>query len=245
VLFRLAAAAEEEAHGLTSPTFFHLGPIPVSEHIFSAWIIMAVLVVLSLIATRKMSLIPSGFQNLVEMIIEAWVGIIEQTAGGPKGRRFLPVVVTAFLFILTANWVGTLPFFGNIRGFESPNSNLNVTASMAIVVFVLVQVYALRALGIGGYLKEFAVPNPLHILTELSRPVSLALRLFGNIFAGGVLVHTMLGVAPFVTFAFLGLELFVGVIQALIFSMLSLVFLSIAVAHEHGAHEEEHAVSHH
>jgi F-type H+-transporting ATPase subunit a len=116
---------------------------------------------------------------------------------------------------------------------------------MAVVVFVLIQFYAIRALGFGGYVKEFFVPNPLHILTELTRPVSLSLRLFGNIFAGGVLVHTMLSVAPLVTFPFLGLELFVGVIQALIFSMLSLVFLSIATAHDHGAHAEEHGASHH
>ncbi len=244
MFYSVAYAAEEEAQGLTSPVFFHIGPLEISEHIFSAWVAMAVLLLFSWAATRKMQLIPSGVQNLAETIIEAWVGIIEQTAG-PKGRRFLPVVVTAFLFILFSNWLGTLPFYGNMKGFESANSNLNVTASMAVIVILLVQFYAIKALGIGGYLKEFLVPNPLHILTELSRPVSLALRLFGNIFAGGVLVHTMLGVAPFVTFAFLGLELFVGAIQALIFSMLALVFLSIATAHEHGVHAEEPRAGHH
>ena len=112
---------------------------------------------------------------------------------------------------------------------------------MAVVIFFLVQFYALRTLGIGGYIKEFAIPNPLHILTELTRPVSLALRLFGNIFAGGVLVHTMLGIAPFIMFVFLGLELFVGIIQALIFTMLSLVFLSIAnTGHGHDPHDPGH-----
>jgi F-type H+-transporting ATPase subunit a len=245
VLYSVAFAAEEEAsHGLTSSVFFTIGPLEISEHIFSAWVVMAVLLLFSWAATRKLSLIPSGVQNVAEMVIETWVGIIEQTAG-PKGRRFLSVVVTAFLFILFANWMGTLPLYGNVPGFESPNSNLNIPAAMAVVVFVLIQFYAIRALGFGGYLKEFFVPNPLHILTELTRPVSLSLRLFGNIFAGGVLVHTMLSVAPLVTFPFLGLELFVGVIQALIFSMLSMVFLSIATAHEHGAHAEEHGASHH
>src|SRR5204862_2724721 len=116
----------------------------------------------------------------------------------------------------------------------------------AIFVFVLVQFYALRTLGLLGYLKEFLIPNPLHLLTELARPVSLSLRLFGNIFAGGVLVHTMLGIAPFVTFVFLGLELFVGAVQALIFTMLTLVFLSIAVTgHGHDAHDEGHAEAQH
>jgi F-type H+-transporting ATPase subunit a len=101
---------------------------------------------------------------------------------------------------------------------------------------------------VGGYLKEFLVPNPLHILTELSRPLSLSLRLFGNIYAGGVLVHTMLVIAPFITFVFLGLELFVGAVQALIFTMLTLVFLTIAVTPHHAhddAHEEAHATAHH
>ena len=241
-VYAAAAAAEEEAHGGVSPvahTFFYLGPIPVSDTIFSAWIVMGVLIIFSLLATRGMKLVPSGVQNVAETIVEAWLGIIERTAG-KNGRRFLPVVLTAFLFILFSNWIGTLPFFGNVPGFRSPNSDLNVTASMAVIVFFLAQFYAITSAGIAGYLKEFLVPNPLHILTELSRPLSLSFRLFGNIFAGEVLLHTMLGIAPYILFVFLGLELFVGVIQALIFAMLTLVFLSIATAHEHGAHREEH-----
>jgi F-type H+-transporting ATPase subunit a len=198
---------------------------------------MAVLVIVSILATRNLKMVPTGLQNLVETIIEALLGIIDQTAG-PKGRSFAPVVMTAFLFILSANWLGTLPFFGHVKGFESPNSNLNITASMAVIVFVLCQFFAVKTLGVGGFVKELFIPNPLHILTEITRPVSLSLRLFGNIFAGGVLVHTMLGIAPYITFVFLGLELFVGIIQALIFTMLSLVFLSIANT-GHG-HDPEH-----
>ncbi|MFN8633457.1 MAG: F0F1 ATP synthase subunit A [Chloroflexota bacterium] len=247
----MAVAAAEEAgehgaehgSGLASPIFFHLGPIPVSYHIFSAWIVMAVLVIVSILATRNMQLVPRGLQNFVEFAIETLLGLVDQTAG-PKGRAFAPVVMTAFLFILTANWMGTLPLYGHIEGFESPNSNLNVTAAMAIIVFVLCQVYAIRTNGIGGYIKEFIVPNPLHILTELSRPLSLSLRLFGNIYAGGVLVHTMLGIAPFITFVFLGLELFVGAVQALIFTMLTLVFLTIAVTPHHGEHDDAHGDAH-
>ena len=249
----VAAAEEESGHGgssLASPIFFHIGPIPISEHIFSAWVVMAVLVIVSLLATRSMKLVPRGLQNFVEIIVETLMGLVDQVAG-PKGRSFAPVVMTAFLFILSANWLGTLPFFGNIRGFKSPNSNLNITASMAVVVFFLCQFYAVKTPGIGGFVKELFVPNPLHILTELTRPVSLALRLFGNIFAGGVLVHTMLALFPIgtaVTFIFLGLELFVGAVQALIFTMLSLVLLSIAnTRHGHGdeSHAEGHAEAHH
>jgi F-type H+-transporting ATPase subunit a len=240
------AAAEEGGHdptSLVSPVLFYIGPIPVSAHVVSTWVIMVILVGLSILATRNMQMVPRGLQNIFEVLVGGLRDLIEQTAGA-KGREFAPVVMTAFLFILFANWIGTVPPFGDITALHSPNSNLNITAAMAIIVFVLAQFYALRTLGIGGYLKEFAIPNPLHILTELSRPVSLSLRLFGNIFAGGVLVHTMLGIAPYVTFVFLGLELFVGAVQALIFTMLSLVFLSIAVAghgHDpsHGAETQE------
>lgn len=249
VIKAVAAAEEEAAHGsgLESHVFFHIGPLEISEHIFSAWIVMAVLVILSILATRNMQLVPRGLQNFMEVIVEGLLGLIDQTAGR-KGRGFAPVVMTAFLFILFANWIGTMPMFGNVNGFESPNSNLSITAAMAIIVFVLCQVYAVRTNGVGGYLKEFVVPNPLHILTELSRPLSLSLRLFGNIYAGGVLVHTMLGIAAPITFIFLGLELFVGAVQALIFTMLSLVFLTIAVTSHHAHdehHEEAHAAAHH
>jgi F-type H+-transporting ATPase subunit a len=245
----MAVAAAEEAgeqggsEGLASPIFFHLGPIPVSYHIFSAWVVMAVLLIVAILATRNMKLVPTGLQNFVEAVIELLLGLIEQTAGA-RGRAFAPVVMTSFLFILLSNWMGTLPLYGHVPGFESANGNLNVTAAMAIVVFVLCQIFAIRTNGIGGYIKEFVVPNPLHILTELSRPLSLSLRLFGNIFAGGVLVHTMLGIAPPITFVFLGLELFVGAVQALIFTMLTLVYLTIAVTPHHGDHGDAHGDAH-
>jgi len=259
----MMAVAAQEAEGgggqsLSSDVVMRLGPFDISNHILSAWLVMVVLVIVAFLATRRMKLVPSGLQNLAEVIVEALIGLIEQVAG-PRGRAFAPVIMTLFLFILSANWLGTLPIFENIQVIDeahhtevplllSPNSTLNVTGSMAIIVFVLSQIFALKTNGAGGYVKELFIPNPLHILTEVTRPVSLSLRLFGNIFAGGVLVHTMLGIAPFVTFAFLGLELFVGAVQALIFTMLSLVFLAIAVTPHAGhddAHEDAHAAAHH
>jgi F-type H+-transporting ATPase subunit a len=242
-------AAEEEAHGVdfASHTLFNLGPIRVSDVTFSSWVAIAVLMLIVFLATRNLKLVPSGLQNLVETVVEALMGIIEQTAG-PRGRTFAPLVLAAFFFILTANWLGITPLYGNTRVFVSPNHNLNVTAAMAIVVFFVVQFFAIKTLGVGGWIKEFFVPNPLHLLSEISRPLSLSLRLFGNIFAGGALVHQILALAPYVSFVFLGLELFVGAVQALIFTMLTLVFLSIATTgHGHGHEEsqEAHAASHH
>ncbi len=212
---------------------FSIGPLPVTNSIFSAWITMAVLVGASILATRRMKLVPTGFQNLVEYIIELLLGVCETTAGR-RGRQFLPVVATAFLFILFSNWMGLLPGYGDTPWLRSSNSDLNVTASMAIIVFFLVQGWAIKSQGIPRYLKEFVAPNPLHLLSELSRPLSLAFRLFGNIFAGEVLLATMAGLIPLaVPSVFFGLEIFVGIVQALIFSMLTLVFLTIATT-QHG-----------
>jgi F-type H+-transporting ATPase subunit a len=110
---------------------------------------------------------------------------------------------------------------------------------MAILMIVIAEFFELKTLGLWGYIKGLLIPNPMRWLEIFTRPLSLSFRLFGNIFAGEVLLATMLTVAPFVMFVFIGLELFVGLIQALIFAMLSLVFLSIATVHEeaHGSHD--------
>jgi len=230
---------------------FDIGPMPVTNSILTAWVVIAILVLLAFFSTRNMKTIPSGAQNVWELIVEWWVSISEQTMGRRRGRRFMPLVATAFLFILFSNWFWTLPigylFFRNAEGLEVPifrssNSDLNVTAAMAILIIVIAEFYELRSLGLPGYLKGLLIPNPMRWLEIFTRPLSLSFRLFGNIFAGEVLLVTMLGVAPYVMFVFIGIELFVGVIQALIFSMLSLVFLSIATVHEeaharHDAHE--------
>jgi F-type H+-transporting ATPase subunit a len=169
---------------------------------------------------------------------------------GRRGRRFLPLLATAFIFIVVSNWFGTLPIVGPITiqngeghtfpVLRSAASDLNLTAAMAVLMIVLAEVFEFRSLGPLGYLRGLFLPNPMRWLEILTRPLSLAFRLFGNIFAGEVLIATMLAVAPFALFIFLGLELFVGLIQALIFAMLSLVFLTIATAHEEAHEHEQH-----
>lgn len=225
---------------IAAQTIFYVGPLPVTNTIFSAWVAMAVLLILSLLATRSMKLVPTGLQNVMEYAVELLLTVCESTMGARKGRRFFPIVATSFLFILTANWVGLLPGFGDVTWLRSPDSDLNITASMAIIVFVTVQYWAIRSQGIVQYLKEFLVPNPLHILSELSRPVSLAFRLFGNILAGEVVIATITGMVHFLLpTVFFGLEVFVGILQALIFSMLTMVFLAMATTHEsHESHSE-------
>jgi F-type H+-transporting ATPase subunit a len=248
-----AQRAAEPASGTPQPpaeVIFHILGLPVTNSILTAWVVIAILVLFAYFSTRNMKSIPSGAQNFWELIIELWIGVSEQTMGARRARRFMPLVVTAFLFILFSNWFGTLPigYFtvhteeGLVPIFRSSDSDLNVTASMAIMMIVIAEGYELKTLGLLGYLKGLLIPNPMRWLEIFTRPLSLAFRLFGNIFAGEVLLATMLTVAPYVMFVFIGLELFVGLIQALIFSMLSLVFLSIATVHEeshapHGEHD--------
>jgi len=248
-----AAPAAEAVPQPPAELLFHLfglSWLPVTNSILTAWIVIAILVLFAFFSTRNMKLQPSGVQNLWELIVELWAGIAENTMGPRRGRRFMPLVATAFLFILFSNWFGTLPIgyflVRNSEGhtvplFRSSDSDLNITAAMAITMIVLAEFFELKSLGLFGYLKGLFLPNPLRWLEIFTRPLSLAFRLFGNIFAGEVLLATMLGVAPFLLFVFIAIELFVGVIQALIFSMLSLVFLSIATVHEEAhAHDGEH-----
>jgi len=242
-------AANTEAPSPPPELLFYLGPLEVTNTILTAWVVIILLVLFAYISTRKMDMMPRGVQNFWELIIELWIGVTENTMGRRRGRRFLPLVATAFLFILFSNWFGTLPIsyvtIVNSEGHTVPilrsaNSDLNQTAAMAILMIVLAEFFELRSVRLGGYLKGLVVPNPMRWIEIFTRPLSLSFRLFGNIFAGEVLLATMLVVAPYVMFVFIGLELFVGLIQALIFSMLSMVFLSIATVHEevHGHHDD-------
>jgi F-type H+-transporting ATPase subunit a len=250
-----AQRAAENASSTPQPpaeVLFHIfGVIPVTNSIFTAWVVIAILVLFAYFSTRRMRELPSGLQNFWELVVELWVGVSEQTMGPRRARRFMPLVATSFLFILFSNWFGTLPIgYFTIRNpdgemvplFRSADSDLNVTAAMAIMMIAIAEFFELKSLGLFGYIKGLIIPNPMRWLEIFTRPLSLSFRLFGNIFAGEVLLATMLTVAPFVMFIFIGLELFVGLIQALIFSMLSLVFLSIATVHEdvhehHAPHE--------
>lgn len=278
-------------------------PLPWGTITFTNSMLQTLLVVLGIalfffIATRRMSLVPKGIQNLGESIVELLLGITEGTAGKRVGRRIFPLIATLFIFILVANYSGLLPGVGTIgkcatppaahvaaaegtspapaeepaasggtlaspvsagycpAGTEfvpflrAPNADLNMTLAMALLAVGIVQIAGIAAHGFRGYLKELATPiflTPIHIISEISRVISLSFRLFGNIFGGEVLVTVMYALlgsvfVGFATFIFLGVELLFGLIQALIFSILTLVFISTAVA-GHAAGEEHAAPS--
>lgn len=211
-------------------------------------LVVLVLTILGIIYRSTLSLeSPGRFQSTIEWVLSWVLSMSESTAGRTLGRRIFPLSATFFIFILTANWIGLFPGFGtimvtNCEGhhvplFRSANSDLNMTVAMAIIAVATVQVLGVMTHGVMGYLKELATPlflAPIHIIGEISHVISLAGRLFGNIFGGEVLMVVMYSLVPyFVPVVFLGLEVLFGFIQAMIFTVLSLVYIALAATPQH------------
>jgi F-type H+-transporting ATPase subunit a len=268
----ISLAAEEIPLPFEVPLFGHSVP----NTLPATWLSMLVLILVAYFATRKMELVPSGFQNAVEAIVEMFYNFVEGVAG-EKARHFFPLIATFFFFILISNWMGILPGFGSIGVWEeheghqvlipflrSANAHLSTTIALAIISVVATQVFGFRMVGLpflgryftfkcspreedgeaggfarlvgklGGFMERVgnAFAGILELVSEFIKILSFSFRLFGNIFAGEVLLIVVAYLAVFlVSLPFMGLELFVGLVQALIFSMLSLVFFMIATAH--------------
>ena len=228
---------------------FYLGPIPITNTILTTWVVMVLLITLALVVRKRISIIPGALQSIVEMVIETVYNLVKNIAGERVGNVIFPLIMTLFLFILTANWLGLLPGFGTITYhhvpiFRPPNSDLNTTLAMALITVFLVQVAGIAYRGLKGYLKEFVTPPilaplmaPIHVVSELSHILSLSARLFGNIFGGDVVLTVIfVMLPPLIPAVFLLLESLFGLIQAIIFAVLSTIYFSMATA----AHEAEH-----
>ncbi len=241
---------------ISAETLFNLGPLPVTNSMLNSTVAALLLLGLGLLVARAARLVPGRGQSIFESIVEFLLNLVEGAAGKKVGRQIFPFIVTAFCYILLANWLGILPFFGEslrvrsaVTGelvplFRAANADLNSTLALAIVSVIAVQVWGIRAHGVGGHFKHFF--NPMHAIDEVSHLISLSARLFGNVFGGEVLVSIMyflLGslFVGFGTVIFLGLELFFGLIQALVFSFLTLLYISLASQSEH---PEEHEGAH-
>ncbi|KKR15635.1 MAG: ATP synthase subunit a [Candidatus Daviesbacteria bacterium GW2011_GWA2_39_33] len=193
----------EHAIVLQPETLGFIKNFPVTNTLLVSWITIIILTVLSFLATWKIKMVPSGLQNLFEVIIDAGYNMVEDLAGSKKARVFFPIVMTFFLFILFSNWLGLLPGFATItfRGeplLRSVNSDLNMTLALALTSAFLTHAFAIRYLGIFDYLKKWFTLNPiflfvgiLELVGEVTKIVSLSFRLFGNIFAGEVVLATV------------------------------------------------------
>jgi F-type H+-transporting ATPase subunit a len=240
---------------LAAETIFHIGSFPVTNAMLMSWFASVILIVLALFASRTMAMVPRGIQNFFEMIVEFLFNMVNDVIGSrEQTKKYFPLIATIFLFIITDNWLGLIPGVGTIKIFNgekivpllrSGNADLNTTLAIAVVTMIAVQVFGVLAIGIFKYGKKFFnFKNPIYtmvgfleLLGEFSRMVSFTFRLFGNIFAGEVLLTIVAFLVPYIApLPFFGLELFVGMIQALVFSMLALVFIKMAIT----SHEEAH-----
>lgn len=216
-------------------------PISVNmDTLITMWISMLLLIILALFTTRKTSIFPSKLQIVAEGIVNYFSGIAKASMGEDAAKKHLPLILTLFMFILTANLVGQLPWhLIHLKTGElaSPNNDINMTAAMAIVVSLYYIYYGVRKKGFHFFFHGFSIDGIIITLVDtlelFVRPFSLALRLFANIFAGEVLVFTIVGiVAYFVPLPFMLFELFVALIQALVFTLLSTTYISMAVNEE-------------
>lgn len=231
-----------------------IGPLPITNTLLVTWVITVLLVVFAFIATRRIVLIPSGLQNFVEFIIESGYNTVNDLAHD-KTKIIFPLVMTFFIFILVANLMGLFPGVGTIGFYEdhqgestfvpllrSINSDLNVTLSLALISAIATHAIAIRYLGIKNYAKKWFSLNPiflfvgiLEIVSELTKVVSLSFRLFGNIFAGEVVLATISGLFAFIVpLPFYFLEIIVAFVQAAVFMMLTLVFIVILSEKQEG-----------
>ena len=210
------------------------------DTLITMWISMLLLIVIALITTRKTSIIPSKLQLAAEGIVNYFSGIAKASMGEETSKKHLPLILTLFMFILTANLVGQLPWhLIHLKTGElaSPNNDINMTAAMAIVVSLYYIYYGVKKKGFHFFFHGFSIDGIIITLVDtlelFVRPFSLALRLFANIFAGEVLVFTIVGIAAyFMPLPFMLFELFVALIQALVFTLLSTTYISMAVNEE-------------
>jgi F-type H+-transporting ATPase subunit a len=213
---------------LATAVVFHLGPLPVTRPVVTTWAIMAVLAAGSWAVTRRLRSEPSRGQALLELLVTGILSQIEEVVRR-DARPLLPLLGTLFIFLLTANISGVLP------GVQAPTGRIETPAALALLVFLSVHWFGVRARGLLGYLGSFARPKlimlPLNILAEITRTFSLMVRLFGNIMSGEFLIGLVLALAGLlVPIPLMALELLVGVVQAYIFSVLATVFIGAAVS---------------
>jgi F-type H+-transporting ATPase subunit a len=239
--------------GKAAPTSIVSFDPSITNTIFTAWLVIVAVLVFAVVARGAMALVPGGLQNFVEWAwesLENWA----VSLGGEESRRHVPLFAAFFLFVLFCNWSGLLPIFGKVEALRAPTSDVNVTLGLALVVFAYFQFQGFRVLGLRTYLGKFFPLSAfrqgigaglialyvglIEFLLEFIKPVTLAMRLFGNIFGGevalGVITALTIAVLPA---AMLLLEGLLNFVQALIFSTLMLMYTIIAVE----THGEEHA----
>lgn len=224
--------------------------VPLTNTLLTAWVVIGLLVLLAFFVGRAPKLIPGRVQNVFEMLFEYVLGYMEETLGSRTlAQKYFPLIMSIFLFIFAANLFDFLPFVESVgvtlHGEFVPllrpvNTDLNVTLALAIIVFFVIEISGVLMLGLlkyGGKFVNFKqrglglLIGLIELVSNLARLISFSFRLFGNIFAGGILIAVAVAFLPVVLPVPLMLfETFVGLVQAAIFALLTLAFIKIAIS---------------
>jgi len=235
----------DKFYALVTTLGFYL-PHKALDHVWMAFFVVLFCTIFFSYWKNKYGVYPSFMQQVLETYFNFIQNLVRDMIG-PEGKRYIPLIGTLGLFILLSNLMGLIPIF------KSPTSNINVTFGCAAFVFIYYHAQGIRHQGPLGYLKHFAGPVwwlaplffPVEIIGHFSRPLSLTIRLFGNIFGEDTIIAILFMLAPFlVPLPMMCLAIFTSLIQTLVFIMLTCVYIGGAIAHE-GGHEEEHATAGH
>lgn len=204
-----------------------------ADTLISAWIVSAFLIAAAIFIRRSLSMKPGLLQSAVELGFENLNETLSERLG-EKGLKYFPFIATLFLFIITSNWLGVTPF-----EIKAPTADLNTTAGLALLTIFLVQAFGMIEKGPIRYFKRFFQPNPvffpLNVIEELAKPLSLSIRLFGNIFGKETIIVILSGLVAlplFYPIPILALSLLIGAIQAYIFMLLAIFYISMALSEE-------------
>lgn len=229
-------------YGFGPIVVFEIFGIPITQTVTTTWFIMAGLGVFTYFATKKMENVPKGIQNFTEIIIDAINGLTKQTMGD-NNSGFSPYMGTLLIFLAISNIAGLV-------GLRPPTADVNTTLSLAIVTFLMIHFFGMKSKGILTYAKDFLEPFPallpLNLMGEIATPISLGFRLFGNVIGGVIIMNLLYGALSGFTTKLIGInipilqvglpvflhmyfDLFAGVLQSFIFTMLTMVFISIAI----------------
>lgn len=256
------AATTEEASPihvvLKAEEVFSFGGFPVTNSLLMTWIVVAILIGFAFVFGRKLSLIPGKLQAGIEWMFEGILGYMTEILESEKmARRFFPLIMTIFLFVLVANELAFIPGIGTvgldnghgglIPFLRAPSADLNMTLALAFISFLTIEITGLVHLGFFKYAGKYVnfkspidfVVGIIEIISNLGRLVSFSFRLFGNVFAGEVMLVVAAFFVPYLLpVPLMGFEVFVGFIQAVVFAMLTLFFIKLAIMEPHG--DESH-----
>ena len=222
-----------EEIGKVSHWVFYLGDtrLVVNSHtLMMIWLVIGFTLLFAWLATRSRKMVPGPWQMIAELLVQMFKELVRDALGDAYEERYFPLICALFIFLLLCNWIGIVP------GLEEPTKDLNTTLGLGLMGFVIAHGTAIKVKGLKGYIKEYFEPMfflaPLNVVGEIAKVISISFRLFGNIMGGSIIIivvsHLIWGLLlPPLLYGFFGI--FVGTVQAFVFMMLTLVYISVQI----------------